>query len=574
MMASLAVTRDPEALAQTRLDLVVIGAGLFGACAAWDAAQRGLSVALIDRGDFGGATSANSFKIVHGGIRYIQHGDVYRVRQSSAERRTWLRIAPHLVRPLPIVIPTHGRGWSGRAAVRAGLALYDALTVDRNRGIFDPARRLPPGRMLSRDQLREMFQELTRPDATGAGVFYDAQFYNPPRLVWAVVQSAVSSGAVVANYVEATGLLRRGGRVEGIVARDVLGGAEFEIRARVVLNAAGPYAEALLARWGLPLPVASRYSRDACFVVRRRLVPGNSALALLGRTRDPDARVSRGARHLFIVPWRDYTLVGVWHRVQRLGSLDITVTKEELSRFLAEVNQCAPGLNLTLDDISVWNSGLVPFGENPEGAEHLRYGHRSWLIDHARSHGCQGLVTLIGVRMTTARYEAERAVDLIFRKRGRRPPACRTWSTPVRGGDISDWEGLIRQAEADAPGQVEGDIAHSLVSHYGSEYRHVLAEPGENSLGVIADSATIRAQVHHAVRSEMARTLGDVVLRRTDLGTGGHPGWGALAECAEVLAQELDWTHSEVEEQMKSVAAVFPAWEAACRPPTRAPISR
>src|SRR5690606_7399337 len=136
------MNRDLPRLTTEKFDLLVIGGGIFGACAARDAAERGLSVALIERGDFGGATSASHLKMVHGGIRYLQHGDIYRLRQSSGERRAWLRTAPHLVRPLPIVVPTFGHGMKGKPALRTGMALYDLLAADRNRGITDPSRRI------------------------------------------------------------------------------------------------------------------------------------------------------------------------------------------------------------------------------------------------------------------------------------------------------------------------------------------------------------------------------------------------------------------------------------------------
>ena len=152
--------RDLAALGDRHFDLVVIGGGIFGACAAWDAAQRGLSVALIERHDFGGATSAYSFKMIHGGIRYIQHGDAWRVRQSSHERRAFLRIAPHLVHPLPIVIPTYGRGMKGKTVLRLGMGLYDSLTADRNRGIPDPSRKIPWGRGFDRDEVLRLFPGL------------------------------------------------------------------------------------------------------------------------------------------------------------------------------------------------------------------------------------------------------------------------------------------------------------------------------------------------------------------------------------------------------------------------------
>ena len=185
--------RDLSRLADREFDLVVIGGGIFGACAAWDAAQRGLSVALIERGDFCGATSANHLKMVHGGIRYLQHGDIYRLRQSSGERRAFLRIAPHLVRPLPVVIPTYGNGMKGKTVLRLGMGVYDLLTADRNRGIADPARHIPPGSSIGRGDVLRMFPGLPTRGLTGAGVFCDGQIYNPPRLVFAILQSAVAS---------------------------------------------------------------------------------------------------------------------------------------------------------------------------------------------------------------------------------------------------------------------------------------------------------------------------------------------------------------------------------------------
>ena len=250
--------------------MVIVGGGVFGGCAAWDAASRGLSIAVIERGDFGQATSANSFKMVHGGIRYLQHGDIVRLRQSSRERNALLRLAPHLVHPLPIVIPTYGRGMKSRAAMAAAMKIYDWAAFDRNRGINDPQRMIPRGRSISRGEVLDMFPGLEPTGLTGAAVFRDAQMYNPPRLVLAFVQSAVAAGATAVNYVEATGFLKNGDRVSGIAARDTLTGESFDIRATETLNAAGPYAEHLLSSGlGIRLSPPGTYSRDACLYGKR-----------------------------------------------------------------------------------------------------------------------------------------------------------------------------------------------------------------------------------------------------------------------------------------------------------------
>jgi len=187
--------RDLSTLAAGEFDLIVVGGGICGAAVAWDAAQRGLAVALLERGDFGGGTSAESLKVVHGGIRYLQHLDVVRVRESARERAALLRIAPHLVHPLPIVVPTYGHGLCGRIPLGTAFRLLGALTAGRNRRLADPERHIPPARLVSRREALEWFPDLDARGLTGAGVFWDGQMHNPPRLVWAFVRSAARAGA-------------------------------------------------------------------------------------------------------------------------------------------------------------------------------------------------------------------------------------------------------------------------------------------------------------------------------------------------------------------------------------------
>lgn len=557
--------RDLTALQGGEFDLVVIGGGIFGACAAWDAAQRGLSVALIERSDFGAATSANSYKVVHGGIRYLQHGDLARVRASSAERRALLRMAPHLVRPLPIVVPTYGSGMRGRLALRAGLALYDAVTPDRNRGITDPDQQIPSARMLTRSETVALFPGLDTEGLTGSGMFADGQLQDPPRLVLAIVRSAAALGAIPANYVEATGLLRQGSKVVGVAARDVLSEAPFEIRARVVLNAAGPYAEAFLqASLGLPLKPPGTYSRDVCFVVPKPWVHPTHALAVQGRTRDPDAILSRGERHLFVAPWRNCTLIGTWHRVHTGHPDQLEVTEEEVATFLDEVNGGYADLDLSLDDISMVNFGLVPFGQNPDAAAHLRYGHRSRVVDHRAMHGLDNLVSLIGVRFTTGRREAERAVDLVLSKLGAAKPGAayprsRTMETPVVGGDIPDWQAFLEGLAVDPSSAVGRDERLQLAQSYGTEAPAVLAlvRPDEGAEPPAQRSALLGARIRYAVQEEMAMNLADIIFRRTDLGTARHPGRAVLESCARHLGDALGKPASRMETEIAEVEDHF-----------------
>ena len=554
--------RNVAALAGQEYDVIVIGGGIFGICAAWDAAQRGLSVVLLEQGDFGHATSANHFKMVHGGIRYLQHADLYRIRESSHERSSFLRTAPHLVRPLPIVIPTYGHGLKGKEALRAALFLYNLITFDRNRGIKDPARHIPSGRIISRQEALAMFPHLDQEGLTGAAIFHDGQMVNPPRLSLAYLKAAVEAGAETANYVQVTDFIQVDKRIVGVKARDKLSGDDLEVRGRVVVNAAGPWAKWLLARQiGLQLNPEPTFSRDAYFIVPRPLI-SDHALAIQGQTKDPDAILSRGNRHLFVVPWRDYTLIGVWHIVHQGAPEAFTVTETDLQGFINEINASYPSLDLTLADVSMWNAGLTLFGENTPGATHLSYGKRSIIIDHAKKHNLDGLITMIGVRYTTARGIAAQGIDLAFNKLGKQAPQPMTEKTPVYGGQIDCFDDFVQQAARHFPSSLGNEVIRHLLHNHGAAYRDVLKYIDEDRTWAeqIGGSKTIKAEVIHAVRDEMAQKLGDVILRRTDLGTAEYPGESVIRICAELMASELNWTNEHTQQEIAEVEARFPTF--------------
>jgi glycerol-3-phosphate dehydrogenase len=560
-MDSHSMKRDLQALSRKEFDLVVVGGGIFGVCAAWDAALRGLSVALVEREDFSGATSANHFKIVHGGIRYLQHGDIYRVRESGRERAALLRIAPHLVKPLPIVVPTYGHGLKGRELLAVGLYVYDLALFDRNRGLKDPARKIPSSRLISKDNCLKLFPGIEAEGLTGAGIFCDAQIYNAPRLALSFLRSAVSVGAQAANYVEAVEFLSRDNRVNGIKAKDTLTGKEFDIRSKIVLNASGPWAEKLLGtsnRLQRRNPLA--FSRDACFIVGRRLI-GDYTLALQVKTKDPDAILSRGERHIFVSTWRDYTLIGVWHKVHEGDPDRFTVSEEDLLGFLSDVNAAFPAFKLTLQDISKWNAGLTLFGENKAGATNLSYGKRSQIFDHAKEAQVDGLITLVGVRATTARGVAEKAINLVMKKLGRKRIRSMTSVTPIYGGRIGYYDEFIGKLIDGRPQSIDVDVIEALGQNYGSGCHEVIDLALEDpKLGErIGHSTVLKAEIVHAVRDEMAQKLEDVVFRRTDLATGAYPGNSAIRVCAELMGTALGWDGDRIQREAEEVRNSFPS---------------
>jgi glycerol-3-phosphate dehydrogenase len=549
--------RNLEALAATEFDLLIIGGGAFGAAAAWDATLRGLRVALIEQRDFASGASAECFKMVHGGIRYLQHADIRRLRSSCAERSAMLRIAPHLVTPLPILIPTYGHGRQGKAFLAAGMYVYDLLTVDRNAGIGDATRRIAGTKLLSRAQTLELFPELEQRSLTGGAVFEDGQMYNTARLVLAFVHSAVSRGAHAANYAEATGFLWDKRRVCGARVRDRIGGEELDIRAKLVLNAAGPWADYLLeAGEHFGAHRRGHFSRDACFIVNRK-PQSRYALAVPGASRDSDALVSRAARHLFSVPWRDCTLIGVWHRLFAERPETARVEEAEIKEWIAEMNGSYPALRLTREDVIYANCGLVPFGDSKTTAGELSFGKESRYVDH-RAQGIAGLLTLIGIRYTTARGDAARALDLLLEQMPNGSPRAVTESTPLAGGDFGNFAALDSAARYEVAGTVSSQTLDAWLRNYGTEYRTLakLARmPGQAD--AVGNSASVVAEITHAVLDEMAMHVEDVILRRTNLGSGSHPGPAAIEATALAMQPLMGWTEDERRAEVAATEAVL-----------------
>lgn len=543
--------RDPAWLTRNEYDLVIIGGGIYGICAAWEAVLRGLSVAIVDRGDFCGATSANPLKIVHGGFRYIQHADVRRMRASSRERRVLMHIAPHLVYPLPFLIPTYGHGLQGKEILALALLVYDLIVSDRNRGVKDPQRRVPWGRVISKEECLQLFPALDRQGLTGGVIFFDGQMYSPPRLALSYLKSAVDAGANAVNYLEVTGFLRERSRVMGLKARDVLTGDDLEIRGKIVLNASGPWAEQVLRHLDLSLRSPLLVTKDLYLVVDR-LLSEKYALAVPSRYKDPDAILSRGGRHFFIIPWRDHTLIGSSHVVYQGAPDEFTVTEKDVQELIDEIDGLCPPLALSRQDISMWNAGLVPFGDD--------YGKRSRVIDHAKDHGVEGLVTVIGVRYTTSRGVAANVVDLVCEKLRRKVPGSATAVTPIYGGAIEGFDEFRRRTTEQRPPALSVGVMHALLHNHGSHYQEVLKYLDEDSTlaETVGAPTVIKAEVVHAVREEMAQKLADVVFRRTDLGTAGNPGDSALRTCAALMAVELKWDETRVRKELDEVRKVFP----------------
>jgi glycerol-3-phosphate dehydrogenase len=535
--------RDLAALADRPWDVAVVGGGIYGICAVREAVRRGFTACLIERGDFVGATSSNSLKVLHGGLRYLQHADLGRMRESIRERRLMLRLAPHLVRPLPFVLPTQGHGLRGREVMRVALALNDLIGLDRSAGAL-PSHRIPRGRVMGRERVRSLVPGLTVPGLTGAAVWFDCQVADTERLAFAFLHSADAAGAACANYVEAVRLLHGGGAVRGVEARDRLGGEQFEVRARTVVNTTGPWLDRLP-------PVAPETARPRRFhhskalnLVTRQLLPACAVgFSVPAAFTDSDALIDKGSRVFFVVPWKQFSLIGTRHLPYRGGPDEFRVTEEDVVAFLAEINLAWPGAGLDRGDVLAVLGGMLPEVPRAPTGEVQLLKH-SQVFDHA-ADGAPGLFSTLGVKWTTSRRAAELALDLVESRLRPGRGASRPPETWLPGGEMDDVERFIGAGMAARPEGVAPDSMRHLLQTYGTDTPEVLARVRQRpglAQAVGPRSPVIGAEVLHGIEREMAQHLEDVVLRRTALAAGGHPGRAALLRCAELMGEALCWT--------------------------------
>lgn len=561
--------RDLKRLANDIYDMLVIGGGITGACVAWDATLRGLRVALVEKGDFGGATSANSLKTAHGGLRYLQDGNLRLIRMMIRERKALLQIAPHLVHPLPVLMPTY-RNKLSRSKLLLGSAVKvnDLVSFDRNWNM-DPDRALPPGRVISAAECLNMAPGLEAANLSGGVIWYDAQIYNTERLVLAFLISASRAGAQVANYVAATEFSREGRRVVGVKARDELTSVPLKIRARVVVNSAGPWVDEVLSGLNGQAPPRMFRPSTAMNLVTRQIL-SEFAIGFDSYYTETlaDGSTERRSRVLFVAPWRHYSLVGTIHAPCDGGLNENWVTEACINSFLAEVNCACGWAGLRREDVYLVHRGFLPAAAASDGNARVKLLREGQLYDHEIEDGVEGLITVVGVKYTAARSIAEKAVNLVFRKLRRRSPLCQTHHRRLHGGQVQRFADFVARETITARESLAPESVRPVLYNHGSEYHQLLRfveeDPGWGR-PVSPDSHTIRAEIVHAVRSEMARKLSDVVLRRTELGSAGPPGENAMVECAQIMAAEFGWDKKSISREIDAVWAYYATMGAAHR---------
>jgi glycerol-3-phosphate dehydrogenase len=517
--------RDLALLSTQAFDVLVIGGGITGAGIARDAALRGLTVALVDKGDFASGTSSRSSRLVHGGVRYLEHGHLHLVFEASAERRRLLRLAPHLVRPLAFTWPVYAGQRLPVWKLAAGLTLYDALALFRN---VERHRRLRPDGVLAWEP------ELATAGLRGGVRYFDAAT-DDARLTLANALDARAAGAVVMNHVAVTGAADARDGLRVVRVEDALSGARGELQARVVVNAAGPWSDAVLARLGRPGNARVRGSKGSHIAVPRARVGNRDAVTL---THPGDGRV------MFALPSGTHTIIGTTDHFTDESPDSVRAGGGEVRYLLDAANALFPDAALSPDDVVAAWSGirpLVPTGQSSVAASR----------EHALTRG-DGVVGITGGKLTTFRVMASQATDAAEQMLGRRVTKSPTRDRALHGGTVD-----VGAAVKEAGRVTDTAVAAHLVHAYGSEWRdvHASCEEDEAARAAIVEGLPYRmGEMRWSVGHEAACTLGDLLIRRTHVAFETRDnGRGA----ARRVAAYLRWPAVELERYDAEVERIF-----------------
>lgn len=501
---------------QSRFDVAVIGAGINGAGIARDAARRGLKVLLVDKNDCGGGTSSASTRLIHGGLRYLEHFEVGLVRESLREREILFRIAPHLVRPLPITIPIYKRSKRGPLTIRAGMIAYDLLSWNK---------RLPRHRMLTRIETLAQNSGLNPEGLLGSAVYFDAQVEFAERLVLENVLAARASGADVLTHTVVTNLTAENGKASGIEFVSQGGQKQFA-SARVIVNAAGPWVDGLL---------------EGAAAISSKLIGGTKGSHIVvspfhgAPTNAIYVEARSDARPFFIIPWNGNYLIGTTDVRFEDNPDEVRSELWEIDYLLSETNIALPQAQLTRGDVLYTYSGVRPLPATGQDEEES-ITRRHFIREHPRF---DNLLSIVGGKLTTYRSLAEECVDLIFRKLDRPAPPCTTATEALPGAvNFVSFAG--------------GFGNERWLRIYGSraaEVAQLASQLGDNELA---------AEIVFAFDQELAQTLADCFLRRTMIGLNSDLGLGALDDAAQIGKRFLGWTEEraqrEVEDYRKQIS--------------------
>ncbi len=511
-------------------DLIVIGGGITGAGVARDAALRGLSCLLLEKGDFASGVTSKSTRLVHGGLRYLANFEVDLVAESLRERAILRQQAPYLIHPMPILIPIYKEDPHGRAVMSIGIHLYDLLSHEKD---------IPHYFTSNREKTLGFAPHLNKEGLTGSALFYDHQIMMPERLVVENIISARRAGAVLLNY-------HRVEKIEEqcsitVTARDVLSGGTKSFRSKALVNASGPWIDTV---------------RRAGNINERTIIhPTKGIHLVLPKLSDQALFVtSRDNRMFFIIPLGAYSLIGTTDTEYRGDLDDVHAQKDDIDYLLTESRRILPGMNLAKESILYTYAGIRPLAFSGTSESKISRKHR--VVKEGRTGR---IITIAGGKLTTYRNMAKDTVNAVCKVLGR-TAECVTDKQPLPGGLPVSYEEYMREAlpELSSRYAMPTETVRHLISFYGARAEDVLElarkEPSLRA-SISPDSRDLYAQVLFSVREEGAKTLSDIVLRRMHLGISAGRGDQQAEKIAALAGKELGWSSDEIKRRVEEFRA-------------------
>ena len=502
-------------------DVIVIGGGITGAGVARDAALRGLSCVLLEKGDFASGVTSKSTRLIHGGLRYLANFEVDLVAESLRERAILRKMAPYLIHPIPLVIPIYKGDPHGRAVISMGIHLYDLLSHEHD---------IPHYFTSGREKTLAFEPRLNRDGLTGSALFYDHQIMMPERLVIENIIGAREAGAVALNYVRAEKIEETGAGIT-VTARDVLGDQSHTFRSKVLINASGPWIDSVRQSGNID-------SRKIIFPTKgiHLVLPKLSEQALFVTSKD--------GRMFFIIPLDQWSLIGTTDTKYAEDLDEVHADEDDVDYLIAESRRVLPGLNITKEAILYTYAGIRPLAYSGNSESKISRKHRV-----IREGITRRIITIAGGKLTTYRNMAKDVVDEACGVLGKKSP-CVTDRRPFPGGLQKEYDDYLREVLPDmaARYKVSEETVRHLIRFYGSRAERVLDLAGsERGWGttISPESKDLYAQVVYSLREEGARTLSDIILRRMHLGMTGSRGKNQIERIAEIVGQELKWNKEE-----------------------------
>ncbi|HKL07844.1 MAG TPA: glycerol-3-phosphate dehydrogenase/oxidase [Bacteroidales bacterium] len=530
---------------ETHYDIIIIGGGITGASVAYEAASRGLKVALFEKGDFGEATSAATSKLIHGGLRYLKNMEFGLVRESLTERRILENIAPNFVYPLPFMIPTYSNLKNNKQILFIGMLLYDILSFDKA-FTWDKSKKLPFHRTIGAKKTRNLEPCIKDNKLTGSSIYYDCQNINPERLTLEMLKSAMYYGAEAANYAKVESLIKNGDTIKGVKVKDIITHTVYEYTADLTINCTGAWTDIVLnATAGKQASNHHIRRSEGIHIITKKLCNKHAVTMM-----------TKSGRHIMLMPWRNHSLIGTTDKEYKGNPDDYKITKESIRELIDEMNENYGIKKLNYEDVLFAYGGLRPLVDNQTEASYE--SSRKYEITDHKKEGLDGLMTVEGGKYTTSRNLAVHLVNKIAKKLNKKVARSISKKKYLINSDIKSMESFIKQLALRYPSFSEATINY-VGRNYGLQCHTIfrLALRDKSLARVLTQDGEILAEVVYVIKKELAFSLADIFFRRTGLGTLGYPGDEAFTHVVETAKDYLKWDEQKTQEEVNKVMNIF-----------------